>query len=183
MVSRESEFCICGCGRQLAGKQKRFASTACNRRWRRQTQADRALKFCLCGCGQRVKGKFYQEACRLRYERQQTIKGRTNFCLCGCGKKLTGRKRKFASEACKRRWRVNNLVYPDKYQRKQDIIASLALADMVFDFELENSGSGDWSEEIRKAKLVLGDFCKELKARPGVAILVPKPDNSRAASL
>lgn len=178
-VKSKLEFCLCGCGQRLKGKQKKFASKACNSRHWHQKDKKRSLEFCLCGCGQPLMGKqayFSSNACLKHYKRQEEGRSPLELCLCGCGQSLEGNRKRFATDNCRARWRREHIIYPDKYKKKQEVIEALALAVLVFDFQLSNGGLEELEEDCRQGKRVLSEFYGELKAHPGVALLAPKPD-------
>lgn len=163
-------LCLCGCGKALKGKQTKFSTESCRRRYKYYKHRKKELEFCLCGCGKPLKGKQIQFASKLCCKRYWAQRKKREFCLCGCGKRLVGLQRKYASNACLKRWKRAHLETVEKYQKKQELIKALAVADLVFDFELENSSSAEWSQEIKKSKQVLNEFRDEVKNRFGVGI-------------
>lgn len=89
----------------------------------------REIRICECGCGRSfvpksAKGRFYSDACRKRQNRIE--RGETppavTMCACGCGQTAIGRRKLYASDACKQR----------QYRKRKD-----------FD---ELGGDYEWSE-------------------------------------
>lgn len=68
------------------------------------------LKTCECGCGRsfmaaRRDRKYYDASCRKRGNREDRgeVVPAVTMCACGCGETAVGRRKLYASDACKQR--------------------------------------------------------------------------------
>lgn len=70
------------------------------------------ISVCACGCGRSFKQKptgrvrkYFDDACRKRGNREDRgeIPPAVTMCACGCGQPAIGRRKLYASDACKQR--------------------------------------------------------------------------------